>query len=200
MPGDVGVRCFISFPHMWSSAQVSLKLRTITKFKLQNWTYKQFRLLEKCSFVQFGHMWYFERLQKAFVEYDGSVIANCVPREPFLINRFVGVLPWEIKPLGEHLRLLGWSFWEKVTVLSISHCTFPPLLGPRCRAVGSSGGVSSNENVQFYFYRTSHCLTFLCDLLLESTTHFDIDTYKKNNKVHPTRCSPCLFVLWRHRV
>ena len=102
MPGDVGVRCFISFPHMWSSAQVSLKLRTITKFKLQNWTYKQFRLLEKCSFVQFGHMWYFEHLQEVFVEYDGSVIANCVPREPFLINRFVGVLPWVLKPLGEH--------------------------------------------------------------------------------------------------
>ena len=44
-----------SFPHM-RSPQVSLKLRKITKFKLQNRTYKQFRLLEKCSFVQFGHI------------------------------------------------------------------------------------------------------------------------------------------------
>ena len=36
-------------------------------------------------------------LREADVSYDGSVIANRVPSEPFLINHFVGVL----KPLGE---------------------------------------------------------------------------------------------------
>ena len=38
---------------------------------------------------------------------------------------------------------------------------------------GASGGSSPAENVKFYFYTTSLCLTFLCDLLSLSNHHFD---------------------------
>ena len=59
-----------------------------------------------------------------------------------------------------------------------------------CRAVGASGGISSAENVQFYFYRTSFCFIFLCDLF--NIIH-PLPRHRyiyKNNKVHPTKCLP----------
>ena len=112
--------------------------------------------------------------------------------EPF-INCFVGAL----KPLGEHLKLLGWSFWEKVTVLSISHCTFPPLLGPAV----SCGGFLRRCLIQW-----KCAILFLPDIALFNLfvrisfwnpplTPTSINTKKRKNQSGPSDQVFAMFVL-----
>ena len=158
------------------SPRVSLKVKRITKFKLQNRICKQFWLREKCSFVQFGHMWHFERLggliwrERHMFNMTGRWFANCVPREPFHIDHFIGVLAWMLKPLGERFQSgLVVRFGKKFTCFQ-SHIDLTYV----STFVGSHGAVrwvprrvSSTENVQGWF-----CMISICNPPLTSaSTH-----------------------------
>ena len=114
------------------------------------------RLLEKCSCVQFGHMWHFGRLWEVYVEYD----VRWLPIQ-CQVSRFLSTVSLEclLECLSHLVSALqaAWLFVSvKVPVPSMEHrladVRFSLCWSLRCRA---SGSVSSTENVQFYFYRIS---------------------------------------------
>ena len=105
--------------------------------------------------------WHFRCLREVYFK----CVANRVPNYPFLNNRFIGVLDWVLKPLGERSpSCLVVRFGKSIRAFNPTHrldVRFRLCWAPQCRAVG----VSSADNVKFNFYRTSLCLTFLCNLL-----------------------------------
>ena len=113
---------FVALFHFYTrSPWVSLKLRRITKFNLQNRTNKQLQLIEKCSLSN-SDMFHISGISGRCM----FIVVNHIPNEQFL-NRFIWVLVSVLQA--------AWLFVSvKVPVLSMEHRldrrTFPPVLGP----------------------------------------------------------------------
>ena len=125
------------------SSRESVKPSRITKFKLQNKTYKQFQLRKKkCSFVQIGHIWHFGHLWKVYAPHDCLWLAIACQTSHFLSTVLLECLLECLRELGKRpLSCLFVSFGKSTrdfNLPSISR-TFPPVLSPVVPCSGCLG-------------------------------------------------------------